>query len=59
MPSKVLLLSCWWCVTFTINLAKQKYVCKEEMGLCSCVPMYNVHDVALCCNTIRNVVLGL
>jgi len=35
------------------------YVSEEEMGLCSCVPMDNVHDVALCCNTIRNVALGL
>jgi len=31
MAFKVLSLSCW-CVIFTINLAKQKYVCEEEMG---------------------------
>jgi len=41
---------------FTINLAKQKCVSEEEMGLCSCVPIY---DVALCCNTVINVALGL
>jgi len=29
------------------------YVSEEEMGLRSCVPMYNVHDAALCCNTIK------
>jgi len=59
MPCKVLSLSCWWCVIFTINLAKQRYVCEEKMGLCSCVPMYNVHDGVLCYNTVRNVALGL
>ena len=59
MPCKVLSLSCWWCVIFTINVAKQRYVCEEKMWLCSCVPMYNVHDVVLCCNTVTNVALGL
>jgi len=33
------------------------YVSEEEMGLCSRVIMFNVHDVALRCNTIRNVAL--
>jgi len=31
------------------NKTSQAKVCEEEMGLCSCVIMY---DVALCCNTI-------
>jgi len=32
---------------------------EEEMGLCSCVMCAHVDNVALCCNTVRNVALGL
>jgi len=60
MPCKILLLSCWWCVIFTINLAKQKHV--REWGRDGSyvhVSMYNVRDVVVCCNTVRNVALAL
>ena len=57
MPCKILLLLYWWCVIFTINLAKQKYISyasiwgpqlKTTGMACSCVPICNVHDVAFC-----------
>ena len=55
---KVLSLSCWWCVIFTINLALQKYVCERGRDgvtfMCA-----HVYNVALCCNTVRNVALGI
>jgi len=111
MPCKVLLLSCWWCVIFTMNLARQRNVCEggrdgvifmcvhvqctnggtrpptfSDSGDIIChvpaqflfrfrnilvshqavpltfynkIALMNVHDVALCCNTVRNVALGL
>jgi len=55
MPCEVLSLSCW-CVIYTINLAKQRYVC--EQGKDGVIFMCDhVYDVALCGNTIRNVTL--
>ena len=55
---KVLSLSCWWCVIFTINLALQNYVCERGRDgvtfMCA-----HVYNVALCCNTVRNVALGI
>jgi len=57
MACKVLSLSCW-CVIFTINVAKQSYVCERGrdgvMFMCA-----HVYDAALCSNTIRNVAVGL
>jgi len=41
------------------NVSKSMYVSEKEMELCPCTPMYNAHDVVLCCNTVRNVALGL
>jgi len=45
-------------VIFTINVAKQSYVCERGrdgvMFMCA-----HVYDAALCSNTIRNVAVGL
>ena len=57
MAGKLLLLSCW-CVTFTINVAEQRYVREEVRG--GVIFLYAlVYDMALCCNTVRNVALRL
>ena len=47
-----------WCVIFAISLYLSKVTCvsEEEIGVMS---MYNVHDVALCGNTARNVAVCL
>jgi len=45
-------------VIFTRNLAEQRYACEwgRDGVLFVCT---HVYDVALCCNTVRNVALGL
>ena len=46
-------------MTFTINLAEQRYVLMcVRGGVMFMRSIYRVYDVALCRNTVRNAALG-